>query len=149
VRRFVATRLLHAVVVLFVVTTIAFFLLHLAPGDPFALDGPRMTPDLRDQLRAQFGYDRPLLEQYARYLVNVARGELGWSHSLQAPVSRVLAQAIPATLLLMSVSMVLGFVQLMRSTPFHSCSIPCRVSGWRSCSCWRSRTGCPGCRRAA
>lgn len=108
-RRFVATRLLHAVVVLFVVTTIAFFLLHLAPGDPFALDGPRMTPDLRDRLRAQFGYDRPLLEQYGRYLMNVARGELGWSHSLQAPVSRVLAQAIPATLLLMSVSMVLGF----------------------------------------
>ncbi len=108
-RRFVAVRLLHAVVVLFVVTTIAFFLLHLAPGDPFGLDGPRMTPELREHLRAQFGYDRPLLQQYGLYLTNVARGELGWSHSLQAPVSRVLAQAIPATLLLMSLSLAIGF----------------------------------------
>lgn len=108
-RRFVAVRLLHAVVVLFVVTTIAFFLLHLAPGDPFGLEGPRMPLELRERLRAQFGYDRPLLQQYGLYLANVVRGELGWSHSLQSPVSRVLAQAIPATLLLMSLSLALGF----------------------------------------
>jgi len=109
VRRFVAVRLLHAIVVLLVVTTIAFFLLHLAPGDPFSTDSPRMTAEVRAQLRAQFGYDRPLLEQYARYLANVARGQFGWSHSLDAPVLRVLARALPATLQLMGAALVLSF----------------------------------------
>lgn len=108
-RRLVAVRLAHAVVVLFVVTTIAFFLLHLAPGDPFGTESPRLTAELRERLRAQFGYDRPLLEQYGRYLANVARGELGWSHTFQEPVSRVLGRAIPATLLLMGLALTLSF----------------------------------------
>ncbi len=108
-RRFVAVRFLHAIVVLFLVTTIAFFMVHLAPGDPFGMEGTRLTPELREQLRTRFGYDRPLLEQYVRYVGNVARGELGFSHSLQIPVSVVLRTALPRTLLLMSVALVLSF----------------------------------------
>ena len=109
-RRFVAVRLLHAVVVLFIVTTIAFFMVHLAPGDPFGLESARMTPELQAQLRAQFGYDRPLLEQYGRYLLNVAQGNLGYSHSLHIPVARALAVTIPRTLLLMGISLAISFV---------------------------------------
>lgn len=108
-RRFVAVRLLHAVVVVLLVTTIAFFLIHLAPGDPFSLDSPRMTQEVRERLRAQFGYDRPMIEQYWRYLANFAQGELGHSHSLNAPVSAVLARALPRTLLLMGGALTLGF----------------------------------------
>ena len=92
-----------------VVTTIAFFLLHLAPGDPFGWDSRAMSGELRDRLRTQFGYDRPLLEQYGRYLGNVARGEFGWSHEFQEPVSRVLARRLPATLLLMGLSLALSY----------------------------------------
>jgi peptide/nickel transport system permease protein len=110
VRRFVAVRLLQAVVVVFVVTTIVFFLIHLAPGDPFAIDDPRMTQALRDRLRAQFGFDRPLLEQYWRFLASVAQGELGYSHSLRTPVSSALALALPRTLLLMGTALALSFV---------------------------------------
>jgi peptide/nickel transport system permease protein len=109
VRRFVAVRLLHAIVVLFLVTTIAFFMVHLAPGDPFGMEGSRLTPELREQLRVRFGYDRPLLEQYGRYLANVSRGELGFSHSLQLPVATVLRTALPRTLLLMGVALTLSF----------------------------------------
>jgi peptide/nickel transport system permease protein len=109
VRRFVAVRLLHAIVVLFLVTTIAFFMIHLAPGDPFGWEGTRLTPELREQLRVRFGYDRPLLEQYGRYLANVARGELGFSHSLQVPVAVALRSAIPRTLLLMGVALAVSF----------------------------------------
>jgi peptide/nickel transport system permease protein len=108
VRRFVAVRLFHAIVVLLLVTTVAFFLIHLAPGDPFG-ESPRLTEEMRARLREQFGYDRPLLEQYMRYLANVARGELGFSHSLQAPVSEVLAQALPRTLALMGCALAFGF----------------------------------------
>lgn len=108
-RRLVAVRVLHAIVVMLVVTTIAFFLVHLAPGDPFGTEDPRITPEIRERLRSQFGYDRPIAEQYARYVASVGRGELGWSHSLNAPVRTVLASAIPNTLLLMGAGLVLGF----------------------------------------
>lgn len=108
-RRFVAVRFLQAIVVLLIVATIVFFLIHLAPGDPLGADDARVSPEVRQQLRAQFGYDRPLIEQYLRYLGSVARGELGFSHSLQAPVSAVLAATLPRTLLLMGLALVLGF----------------------------------------
>ncbi len=108
-RRFVAVRLLHAVVVCFLVTTIAFFLVHLAPGDPFSFEGPRITEELRSRWRAQFGYDRPLLEQYGRYLASVASGQLGYSHSLHVPVRNALADAVPRTLLLMVTALALSF----------------------------------------
>jgi len=109
VRRFVAVRLLHAVVVLLLVTTIAFFLIHLAPGDPFSFENPRVSGEIRDQWRRQFGYDRPLLEQYVRYIASVAQGKLGYSHSQHLPVSTVLATVIPRTLLLMGLALVLSF----------------------------------------
>jgi peptide/nickel transport system permease protein len=109
VRRFVAVRLLHAIVVLLLVTTVAFFLIHLAPGDPLGGEDSRLSEETRQRLRAQFGYDRPIAEQYVRYVANVFRGELGFSHSLHAPVSEVLAVTLPRTLLLMSIALTLGF----------------------------------------
>ncbi len=79
-RRFFAGRLAQAVIVVFLVTTITFLLVHLAPGDPIsvALDKPGVTEAVRQQWREAFGLDRPLGEQYLRWLGNAARGELGW-----------------------------------------------------------------------
>ncbi len=108
-RRFVAVRLLHAVVVLFLVATIAFFLLHLAPGDPFAFDQSSVPEHVRDRMRAEFGYDRPVFEQYVRYLGNVARGNLGFSHYLRIPVTQALAAYLPRTLLLMGIALGISY----------------------------------------
>lgn len=108
-RRFVAVRLLHAIVVLLLVTTIAFFLVHLAPGDPFSFESSRVSTEIRDEWRRQFGYDRPLPEQYVRYVASIARGRLGYSHSQHMPVSEVLAIALPRTLVLMALALVLSF----------------------------------------
>jgi peptide/nickel transport system permease protein len=107
--RLIAVRALHAVVVLFLVTTIAFFLLHLAPGDPFSLDNPGVPPEVRIRMREQFGYDRPVLEQYVRYLGRVAQGDFGYSHMLRVPVLRALGDAVPRTLLLMGSALTLSF----------------------------------------
>lgn len=108
-RRFVAVRLLHAIVVLFLVTTIAFFLIHLAPGDPFSFENQNISSEVRNQWRAQFGYDRPLVEQYVRYLASVAQGKLGYSHSMHVPVAQALALRLPRTLLLMGLALVFSF----------------------------------------
>jgi peptide/nickel transport system permease protein len=114
VRRFVAVRLLHAVVVLWLVATIAFFLLHLAPGDPFAFEHSSVPEQVRARLRAQFGYDRPVLEQYVRFLGNAARGNLGFSHFLRVPVTEALAVTLPRTLLLMGLALAISFALGMR-----------------------------------
>jgi peptide/nickel transport system permease protein len=84
-------------------------LIHLAPGDPFSLDSPRVTEELRAKWRAQFGYDRPLAEQYWRYLGSVATGQLGYSHSMHVPVREALAVTLPRTLGLMGSALALSF----------------------------------------
>src|SRR5438105_3593560 len=68
-----------------------------------------MSASARDQLRAQFGYDRPVIEQFVLFLGNVARGRLGYSHSMHRYVGDVIADVLPRTLLLMSVALVLSF----------------------------------------
>lgn len=93
------------------VTTLSFVLLHLAPGDPVSasLEGSRVTESVRAQWRAQFGLDRPISEQYVRWLSNAARGELGYSISLHRPVRDVFREALPRTVLLSGLAMLFSF----------------------------------------
>lgn len=109
-RRRLAARLGQSLLVVLTVTTICFFLIRLAPGDPFAYEGPHFTPAIREHWRHQFGYDRPVLEQYVRYVASAARGELGYSHSRHTTVRAALADAVPRTVLLAGLSLALSFV---------------------------------------
>lgn len=110
-RRYLASRLLQSLIVVFLVTAISFFLIRLAPGDPFSFVGDFSISDaVRDRLRAQFGYDRPILEQFVLFLGNVLRGRLGYSHSMHRYVGDVIADVLPRTLLLMSVALITSFL---------------------------------------
>jgi peptide/nickel transport system permease protein len=111
VLRYAAERLAQAAVIVVFVATISFALIHLAPGDPFsaAVDNPNVSDAIREQLRVQYGFDRPLPEQFARYVAQLGRGELGWSFSHDRPVRDVLANALPNTLLLMTLALVASF----------------------------------------
>jgi peptide/nickel transport system permease protein len=112
VRSYFAGRLAQALVIVALVATITFVLIHLAPGDPFmtVYENPNVDSAVRERLRAAYGFDRPLIEQYVRYVAGVARGELGYSFSQHRPVLDVLASTIPNTLLLMGVAVALSFV---------------------------------------
>jgi len=111
VLRFLARRLAQAVVIVAVVAAITFVLIHLAPGDPFSavIDNPNVSEKVRATLRAQYGLDRPLPEQFVRYVNSLAHGELGWSFSHDRSVREVLGSALPNTLLLMGVALVGSF----------------------------------------
>jgi peptide/nickel transport system permease protein len=111
VRRLIVDRLLQTVVVVLAVATIAFLLIHLAPGDPFtgSIEDPHVTAAVRAAWRHQWGYDRPLGEQYIRYLLSVARGDLGFSHVYQRWVRDVLADTLPRTLLIMGLALAASF----------------------------------------
>lgn len=109
-RRYLLTRLGQALIVVVLVTTISFFLIRLAPGDPFSFGGDiTMSPMVREHLRAQFGYDRPVAEQFVKFVGNVLRFRLGYSQSMHRYVGDVLADVVPRTLLLMGVALVLSF----------------------------------------
>ena len=109
-RRYLAARLLQSLIVVGLVTTISFFLIRLAPGDPFSFVGDfPMSGTVREQLRAQYGYNRPAPEQFVLFLGNVARGRLGYSHSMHRDVGSVIAGAVPRTLLLMAAALLTSF----------------------------------------
>ena len=93
------------------VTTLSFALIHLAPGDPIAaaLSGSRVSETVRNQWRAEFGLDRPIAEQYAKWVANAARGRLGYSFSRRQPVRDVLRGALPRTLVLALPALLLSF----------------------------------------
>lgn len=110
-RRLLARRLWHLGVVVALATTLSFFLIRLAPGDPFSalLENPRVTPQQIDRLRAQYGFDRPIPEQYVGYLARVARGDLGDSFVHWRSVRALIAERLPRTLLLMGLALALSF----------------------------------------
>lgn len=109
-RRFIAARLAHAAIVVVLVTMIAFMLLRLAPGDPFSFNDATISPSVQARLRASFGYDRPVAEQFVRYFSNVARGDFGYSVEQRRPAGAVIADAIPRTLTLAALSIALSIV---------------------------------------
>jgi peptide/nickel transport system permease protein len=110
VRRLLVARLGQSLIVVFIVTTISFLVIRSAPGDPFAYESQSVTPAVREHWREQFGYNRPLPEQFVRYIVSAAHGQFGYSFQMREPVSAALAQAVPRTLLLAGVSLGLSFI---------------------------------------
>lgn len=74
--RFLFRRLLVAVPTLLLVITVAFFMMRAAPGSPF-VNERQLSPEVEKAVMAQFGMDRPLVEQYVNYLKGVAVGDFG------------------------------------------------------------------------
>src|SRR5918992_367737 len=111
-RALVARRLLQAVIIVAIAATVTFLLVQLAPGDPFTamVDNPRIPPEVRERMRARWGLDRPVGEQYVLYLRNLARGDFGWSFSHHRPVADAIAHALPNSLLLMGVGLLGAFL---------------------------------------
>ena len=100
---FVAQRLVKGVIVLLAIIVLNFFLIRLAPGDPaVVMAGEAGASDQMfvAQLREKFGLDRPLPEQLFRYVKGIASFDLGFSFRQQAPVSKLILDRLPATLLL-------------------------------------------------
>jgi peptide/nickel transport system permease protein len=111
VARFLARRLVHSAAIVLIVVTLTFLLVHLAPGDPASAqfrDRP-VSPEVRAQYRRAWGLDRPLYQQYLRYLGNLARGDLGHSFALQRPVADIIAEALPKTVLLAVAALGISF----------------------------------------
>jgi peptide/nickel transport system permease protein len=100
---FIGQRFVKGVIVLFAIIVLNFFLIRLAPGDPaMVMAGEAGASDqiFVAQLREKFGLDRPLPEQLFRYVKGIASFDLGFSFRQQMPVSKLIMDRLPATLLL-------------------------------------------------
>src|ERR1700754_1448674 len=100
---FIGQRIVKGVIVLFAIIVLNFFLIRLAPADPaMVMAGEAGASDqiFVAQLREKFGLDRPLPEQLFRYVKGIATLDLGFSFRQQAPVSQLIMDRLPATLLL-------------------------------------------------
>jgi peptide/nickel transport system permease protein len=109
--RFLGGRLLHAAGIVFLVATITFVLLQLAPGDPLTPVGESafVPRSVVEQQRRNFGLDRPISEQYLRYLANLARGDLGYSFREHRPAWHAIRDRLANTLFLAVAGLTVAF----------------------------------------
>jgi ABC-type dipeptide/oligopeptide/nickel transport system permease component len=99
VTRYVLTRVFLVIPVLFGVSLVVFLALRVLPGDPVqVMLGTEANPEEIQRLRRVLGLDRPLVVQYFEFLSRAARGDLGISVRQNAPVTQILAAALPATI---------------------------------------------------
>ncbi|MFJ3086989.1 ABC transporter permease [Streptomyces sp. NPDC086838] len=104
-------RVLQAVVVIVIVTIVVFGLLHALPGGPArGILGPQATAQQITAFNHDQGLDKPLPVQYFYYLNQLIHGDLGTSYTLNEPVSQLITERLPKTLLLTVLSAVVGLV---------------------------------------
>ncbi|MBP6898165.1 MAG: ABC transporter permease [Pseudacidovorax sp.] len=111
--QFMLTRVAQGLVALVLIATVNFMLVRAAPGDPVSvMAGEAGASDAQfvSQLRREFGLDQPLSTQLTTYLGHVVRLDLGFSYRQQQPVAKLIADRLPATLLLTGSAFVLSLI---------------------------------------
>ncbi|HKT50144.1 MAG TPA: ABC transporter permease [Candidatus Angelobacter sp.] len=128
--RYISTRLLYTIPVIWLVVSVVFMLIHLVPGDPIQqmLGEGASAADLQ-AARHAYGLDVPIGQQYVNYWKGVLHGDLGRSLRFDQPVSKLVLQRYPQTLQLTVASMIVALL----------ISIPAGVRSARRRNCWDDR----------
>ena len=99
-RRFLVSRFLQALAVLWLVATLTFALMHMVPGGPFDRER-RLPPEVLANIAAKYRLDDPLPVQYLRYLGDLLQGSLGLSYKyIDRTVNTIVAETLPVSALL-------------------------------------------------
>jgi len=114
-RTYIIRRLILMAFVLFGIVVITFFVSHVIPADPIgAILGPQASPELVEKIRREWGFDKPIHEQFVDYLLKLSKGDLGKSIRTSKPVMQDLLYFFPATIELATSAM---FVALLIGIP--------------------------------
>ncbi|MEJ8845059.1 ABC transporter permease [Variovorax rhizosphaerae] len=111
--RAVASRLIQGLALVLAVVVLNFVLVHAAPGDPvetIAGASGGMSEEMMADLRKQYGLDKPLYVQLGVYVGRVVTGDLGYSYFFNLPVTQMIGERVPATLLLVLSAVLSAFV---------------------------------------
>ena len=107
--RYVARRVVYMFIALFIIVSITFFISKALPGDPF--NDPKLTPQIRQQLYEKYGLDEPVYVQYAKYMANVALGDLGNSFYFNSrPVTLMILERLPVSAFIGIQAVIFGLV---------------------------------------
>lgn len=108
---YVVKRLLYMVLVVLGIATIVFFITRVIPADPVgAILGPQAPPEAVERVRREYGFDKPLYQQYVDFMVNLFRGNLGMSIATNRPVVHDLVERFPATFELATASLLVALI---------------------------------------
>lgn len=107
-RTYIRKRILQSIPLLFGISLIAFFMIHLAPGDPTAfMTNPQVNPEDLLRIKENLGLNKPLIVQYLIWLKEIFKGNFGFSLLTGKPVLTAILERLPATLVLMVTSLIL------------------------------------------
>lgn len=114
-RRYAITRLLLVIPMVFILLTMVFLLMRVAPGDPITASlGGRVPPEVVNEIKADLGYDDPLYVQYGNYLADIARGDFGTTITDRRQITDIVrvngAATLELTFFAMIVAIVVGVV---------------------------------------
>jgi peptide/nickel transport system permease protein len=131
VTAFVLRRIVQGVVIVFLVASLTFVLLHLAPGEPFSLIGdsagfapPRSVVEAN---KAKFGLDKPLATQYVIYIKNLLTGYFGQSYTFARPVLPILLDYMGRTIVLGLATLIVNFGVGVAVGTFQALRYPSRM----------------------
>ncbi|SCK10156.1 peptide/nickel transport system permease protein [Variovorax sp. HW608] len=111
--QFMVTRLVQGIFAILLIATVNFMLVRAAPGDPVSVlagESANADPAFAAQLRQQLGLDKPVPVQLGIYLRNLVKLDLGFSYRQNQPVLALIAERLPATLLLTGTAFVLSLL---------------------------------------
>jgi peptide/nickel transport system permease protein len=107
---YIVKRIVYTLPIMLGVTLVCFALVHLAPGDPLvSVLPPDASQDMKQQMMALYGFDRPYYEQFLRWLWRALQGDLGSSIASSRPVVAEVSKAVGNTLILAAVATMIGF----------------------------------------
>jgi peptide/nickel transport system permease protein len=110
-RQYLLTRLLLVIPMVFILLTLVFLLMRVAPGDPISASlGGRVPQEEVERIKAELGYDRPVYVQYVEYLGNVLRGDFGTAITDSRPIGDIIRENGAATLELTFFAMIVAIV---------------------------------------
>lgn len=110
--QYLVRRLAIALPTLLLISLVVFTILALAPGDPLAqfATNPAVPPEVRENVRRQFGLDQPVTVRYVKWLLAFLQGDWGFSFASRMPVTQLIAQRVPTTLLVIGSAYVLAIL---------------------------------------
>jgi len=110
-RKYILKRILIMIPTLFVLSFLIFILLYLAPGDPvMALITPDAPKEMIELMRQKFGLNVPIYQRYVNWLLQLLKGNLGFSYSTGRPVLEMILTRLPATFELMGFSILFSTI---------------------------------------
>ena len=144
--KFLLKRLGQTVVILLIVSIIAFSLIHLIPGDPvYVMLGDEITQEHHDKVWEEMGLNKPLPVQYYNWLTGMLKGDMGYSYHFRTDVSEVIKDRLPVTFILgvtaAIISIIIGIVAgivaaVKRGTAVDSIISVCANIGVATPSFW-------------